>query len=410
VSGDGVSLLFVPTTADPTSELRRAASFARCLEAAAALRSAQLAFGRALREAQTLGVPHARGDSSVSHFAETIGVGGWEARLYVDAAEAVAKLPEVAADVARGAIPVPSAATIGQIERSPEMRRAGDDWVGWARAYSTREMRRRFNRRRDEVLQRAEVVALTAYVSFHAREAVERAQVLVSRPMDRKATLGQTVAAVTQEWLERHDPLLKADGTRRVPDTSTRPGRRYVPAEEERAVRRRSADRCIVPLCEFEIWLEKSHRKPFCEGGSQERENLDLPCSPHHLAYAEGRLGIEGTTEAPLFRRADGTIIDPAAPRVLWSPPSTGNDTPPIAVNERRAAYGASITRARKAPLRGGGTSARGSPAPRRHAERARTRRRPRIERPVDRPPRASRRARGPGEATRTPPRGCAGP
>jgi hypothetical protein len=72
----------------------------------------------------------------------------------------------------------------------------------------------------------------------------------------------------------------------------------------------RNGDRCAVPFCKNEIFLEKSHRKAHREGGSRERTNIDNICLPHHRMYGRGELLIEGTTENPVFLTADRRPLD----------------------------------------------------------------------------------------------------
>jgi hypothetical protein len=72
----------------------------------------------------------------------------------------------------------------------------------------------------------------------------------------------------------------------------------------------RNGDRCAVPFCTNEVFLENAHRVAHCDGGCREAHNIDRICPPHHDLWHLGRLRIEGTTESPVFLTVDGKPLD----------------------------------------------------------------------------------------------------
>jgi hypothetical protein len=243
--------------------------------------------------------------ASLEEFAERHGMAAGLARDLQGLRLALDLLPRIAGEVESGDVPVASAAILGQVASGSDRLRAAEDWLGRARTMVTRDFLALFFRRRDEDLAGEPVSSLRAYVTRRARDDLSRARDLVSRRGDRPLTLGQTLGVVVDEWLEANDPLRKEGRRRRVGDTSRIPDRRYVPVEADRAVRRRSDDRCIVPLCCNRIWLQRSHRVAHANGGSREADNLDLLCAAHHVLYEDGEIRIVGPPDRPV-------VTDPA--------------------------------------------------------------------------------------------------
>lgn len=292
----------------------RAAAALEFREVAAAFRRLALRGARAIRELERTGAHLHAGAASIAHFAELNGMSAYEAREMARLARALTTTPSLATEVEQGTIPVASAAILGAVADEPEMVHPEDRWVEWARSKSTRDFRRLFARRRDESRAGEVVAPMTAYVTRPVRENVERACALASRRAHEPLTLGQTIGVVFGEWLDDNDPLRGKPGVRRLPDTAQLPGSRYVPAEVDRQVRARSDDRCIVPLCTAEYWVQRSHRVPHREGGSREAEQLDLLCDYHHRLYEAGLLRIEGPPSEPVFSDARGNRIDERHP------------------------------------------------------------------------------------------------
>jgi hypothetical protein len=191
----------------------------------------------------------------------------------------------------------------------PEFVRPGEDWLGWAVTEDPRSFLRRFQERGDEVRQGAPVRPLLAYLSERGHRVFEDARAVVSRSAQRWLTTGETIEALSERCLDRCDPRRQRGARRRLPDTATLPGSRYVPAEVRRRVRVRSDDRCSVGGCSRRVFLHLSHRTPARDRGSREADNLDLLCDWHHAMFEQGLIRRGGTPDAPVFTTPDGQVI-----------------------------------------------------------------------------------------------------
>ena len=255
-------------------------------------------------------IPEESGAASVAELAERRGLSFASAKEIEHLGLARFFHPDVEDEVRSRRMHVANAAVIGRIDMEDDFRQPADRWIEWARTLTPRDFLRKFRTRLEEVRQGRPVQALVLDVSSLILEKFRRARCLTSRTARRVLTGGQTLGAVLDVYLDACDPLRKAEGTRRVPDTAQRPESRYVPAEVRRRIRARQWDHCAVPWCRNEMFLEFSHRRSYCMGGDEEADNLDLLCSKHHLLYELGTLRIEGTTDDPIFKTAEGRILD----------------------------------------------------------------------------------------------------
>jgi hypothetical protein len=384
----------------PGTPEERAAAVAQFRTAAALSRQVALLGAKAVQELERTGAHHAAGGASIAHFGEMNGLSAAEARTWSNLARAISHpesaaaardaglLPPVAADsdlaaalaaplpetlgayieqaVAAGTIPVASAAVLGEVLRLQNEARAevppdrrdsipsnlDPGWLVLASTESAREFHKAYLRRRDEWRGGGPTTHFHAYVTNPVREDLARARTLASRRGKKALSMGQALGVVVGDWLAEHDPLRKAAGTRRLPDTATIPGSRYVPADVDRHVRARTADACIVPFCDATMWLHRSHRIPHRDGGSREAGQLDLLCPYHHFLYETDCIQITGPADAPIVTDSVGRPIDQRRTWLIrsdespWkelresanrSPPSSssrssppkGNDPPP---------------------------------------------------------------------------------
>ena len=328
-----VIVLFVldyklPSGAAPECE----AAIREFRDVAAEKRRVALRGARAVLELERTGAHFQAGAASIAHFAEMNGMAAYEARELSNLSRALIanagiEAPSLEDRVAAGTIPVGSAAILGQVAAAPEpdFIRPDDRWLEWAETKSTRDFRRIFERRRDEVRAGQAVTPLTAYVTVPVLEQLERARELVSRAAHSPVTMGQTLGVIVDAWLADHDPLRTRPGTRRLPDTATIPDSRYVPAAVDREVRARSNDRCCVPFCGSGNWVQRSHRIAHVDGGDREAEQLDLLCDYHHKLYESGKLRIEGPASAPIFTDSSGHRLDKRNAYMTGSSPPTAN-------------------------------------------------------------------------------------
>ena len=134
------------------------------------------------------------------------------------------------------------------------------------------------------------------------------------RKHDRLLSEGQTVEVLSDHYLESYDSERKKPRKRRMPDTAGSSGR-HVPAQVQRAVVARQGDRCAVPGCDHEIFLNKAHIRAHCRGGSREARNLLYFCREHHVLYDLGFLKVGSTPGNPVFEVPEYEVTGAGAGR-----------------------------------------------------------------------------------------------
>jgi hypothetical protein len=76
-----------------------------------------------------------------------------------------------------------------------------------------------------------------------------------------------------------------------------------------REVHRRADGHCRIPYCDNTI-VDKAHVfRRHADGGSREKDNIDLHCKAHHRQQERGEFENVGTTEDPHFVDADGVTM-----------------------------------------------------------------------------------------------------
>jgi hypothetical protein len=87
---------------------------------------------------------------------------------------------------------------------------------------------------------------------------------------------------------------------------------RVIPPAIRRAVVLRDGG-CRFPGCDRpQAWCDAHHVLHWADGGSTALSNLLLLCRAHHRSVHEG-FSIEMTTHGPVFRRADGSVVEERA-------------------------------------------------------------------------------------------------
>ena len=183
-------------------------------------------------------------------------------------------------------------------------------WIEVAERTSSRELRKLVRRERTRQRTGEDVVDMTFHATETTREHFERARVLASRKAGRRLTNDDTFRVVVEHYVDTHDPLAVDDGTRRVGPTSGLPGARYVPVAVRRAIRRRAQDRCEMPECDEDTFLEFAHRIAHRDqarcGGGREEGDLFLLCGTHHTMLDGDALRAIGPTDDPAWVTCDG--------------------------------------------------------------------------------------------------------
>jgi hypothetical protein len=221
-------------------------------------------------------------------------------------------------------MPVDNAAQLGRLFRAvgavPESDRS--EWVRAAEVTSPWRFMKLVRQALEDAAQAERTVSLGLSVTESARDDFRRARELASRRAGRILTEGQAFAVVVRRYVAGEDERLVGTKKRRVGPTEGLPGRRYVPAAVQRAIRKRADDRCEVPGCSHGGFLQLMHvRTPHASGGAREEHDLALGCSTHHVLLDAGVIRFAGWDETapdgvrrPRFRAANGRLLGVARP------------------------------------------------------------------------------------------------
>lgn len=317
---------------DPEGERRAAAIAAEYLDV-------RLRFARALLRIERGRTYALSACASIVQYAVRLGVPANEARALVDlgrALEAPVPAGDVAADAgaeggARGSVEerirsghlaVENAAVAGRLLAEPGLLRPGEDWLRQAETLRPSELRREVQARVEAVAQRTTaLLPITLHVTERVRDEFHRARSLVSREAQFMLTEGQAFARIVRFYLDCEDELRDGrgvgghvgadDGAATRAPAGCRTRSRYVQASARRAVLSRSGDRCEVPGCPHDTFLELAHIEPHARGGTTDARNLLRLCHAHHTQLDAGVLVFTGWTDAsggcrPGFRPCNG--------------------------------------------------------------------------------------------------------
>lgn len=132
----------------------------------------------------------------------------------------------------------------------------------------------------------------------HLMKKLRRVQDIESQRLAKHATMIEALEAMADLYLERRDPVVKAErarektkvqlGTCRVPSAKSKGANRTIPAAARHAVYMRDRGQCTYTdesgRCSSTRWLEIHHVVLRSEGGNDEPANLKLLCGAHHRA------------------------------------------------------------------------------------------------------------------------------
>jgi hypothetical protein len=290
---------------------RNEAAKQRFLASVAALRRGALDAAKALVEIDRCGAFVFEGCASIGEFGERHGVSAEEARHLLSLGKALAASPQLEGLVTSGQTSLASASLLGEVLGNPAMARPGDDWLGASTALSTRELRRHVAQRRAEVENGDEpVVPRTLRAPERGWDKFDRACAIASRKEKRLLSEGQALVAISDHYLDSFDPARRGERPRPSPSPSTAERRgRHVPAAVEREIRARDGDRCALPFCDNEVFLENAHVLAYARGGNQESDNLVRLCSRHHAMFDAGRIRLVGPADSAEFTDAEGRSL-----------------------------------------------------------------------------------------------------
>jgi hypothetical protein len=197
-------------------------------------------------------------------------------------------------------------------------REKNSEWIQKANTLSRRQLEREIAqvRPQEATPERAsyinsERIKLELGLSEREMLKLRRVQDILSQAKRRPVNLEETLAALTDEFLKRHDPIEKAKRhqVRKGPTTpahknlynptkKTNPVRKLVPGRVTpqrepiptailHRVNLRDQRRCAYKLpngkpCAQSRWIEIHHKMPVSQGGANSLENLITLCSAHH--------------------------------------------------------------------------------------------------------------------------------
>jgi hypothetical protein len=153
-------------------------------------------------------------------------------------------------------------------------------WVEKAKESNYRELEKEIAKEKPEEAVRERVKPLSESVSKlevslrkEALESLRRAQDLLSSKRGRPVSLEEVLGVALKEYVERHDPLKKAERARKP--------------LAAHAVHQRDQGRCQArdgkgELCGQRRWLQRHHIQPRSQGGTDRPENLVTLCAFHH--------------------------------------------------------------------------------------------------------------------------------
>ncbi len=173
------------------------------------------------------------------------------------------------------------------------------EWLERAENLTVRELEREVARVRpkEAVRERASYVTgdrlkLELGISEEGFKKVRRVQDLLSQRWSKSASYEELLEALCDEFLHRHDPLMRAKRAKNPTEIleTYLPGDgppRAIPAGVRHEVNLRDETRCthtdgLGNRCANSRWLELHHVQPVSRGGSHTTDNLTTLCWAHH--------------------------------------------------------------------------------------------------------------------------------
>ncbi len=185
-------------------------------------------------------------------------------------------------------------------------------WIENAKTLKQHELEREVTKVNPKALTKEKVTPLSpertkleVAVGRKTEAGIKQSQDLLSKKLGRAATLEETLDAMADCFLERHDPVKKAERA------SSRKAQKFVnltgekiPAASLQAVNLRLNGQCghvdaKGKRCPDRRWLHVHHMTPRSQGGTHDPNNLTLLCSAHHrMHHLVERASLPGTAES----------------------------------------------------------------------------------------------------------------
>ncbi|MGZ3721583.1 MAG: HNH endonuclease [Bdellovibrionales bacterium] len=196
-----------------------------------------------------------------------------------------------------------------------------EELVEFARTHGAKEIEREVRRRNPKAVKKARIKPLTADTDLleapiprETTEHISRAQTLLAQKTSKHQGIPETLTYVFKEYVERHDPLKKAERAHKrktgensaraektSPPARTTLGRTSMTAAEIHAVDLRDQRRCTHigqdgKRCNEDCWIHYHHIVHVSKGGSNHPDNITTLCSFHHDLVHQLIFPMEGET------------------------------------------------------------------------------------------------------------------
>ena len=272
-----------------------------------------------LEQVDRLKICYQHGCNSTYQYAvQILGLSEAVASIFITVSRKAREVPSLKSSIANGQVTVSKACKMTSVLN----RQNSDYWLEFAKNKSTRALERQVAmasprktlRDRVKYVPSQEVpaaavkglppksaprVQLQMGLSEKQMLQLRRAQEVLSQKRQRAVGLDEVLEAMSKLYLEKHDPVLKAQrqkvrGTLHVKDKSPQSvkGRVSIPATIKHQVYIESEGRCSYinaqgKRCQSRTFLQIHHDKPVARGGGNEPSNLSLLCAGHHRVVHE---------------------------------------------------------------------------------------------------------------------------
>lgn len=275
----------------------------KALQLAAAFKKAEHELLCVLQEVDTNRVFEKMGYSSLFTYAVT-GLKLPESYAYalINVARKAVKVPELKAAIATGNLSVSQAKKITSVI-TPEN---SAEWIGKAQSMTQRELEKAVVTVNPKVAAEKMIyvasnrVQLQCGISEELMKKLKRAQDLLSQQLKRSASLEEVLEALACGYLQREDPVLKAERAKKPVSAKgqvSRTVRLAIPAAVKHQVIKRDRGQCAFvdkegKRCPSTRFVAIHHVQPVAMGGANTPENLATLCFHHHRLFHDNRLRV----------------------------------------------------------------------------------------------------------------------
>jgi hypothetical protein len=313
------------------------------------------------------------GFASLREFVTHLGYRGTLAPAQARLGQALLAEPDLEQRVRDGRVRIENAEAIAPVLLDASLR-GQDDWLRMAGEYSLPTLRQVVRRRIEEIAQQEQVMRLVLFVTGGAMEDFRRARGIVEEKARARVTEGQAFGAIVGDYLDRHDPLRRAErwaakdgakdvargpeagasagaggertgegagttdagaarsgsdagapgasapgaGAWRSEPPSDRKRRRALEAQVRHNVWLRARGECEFPGCHATKDLEICHSRPWRYDGPDHEWNLVLLCHRHHVLLDSGQIRtcVPSKDDRWIFLRGASELVypEPRAP------------------------------------------------------------------------------------------------